>query len=187
MIHSDYLTEESMQQLQKAFAADTKFPSVVCQDFFEASFYQKLKKALMQLQFERVEHPGEHCYGGGDIPPPVKNILKNKELLGFLEGLLKKKIQHLSWRGYSFGWKDYWLLEKVKATGIDIIVDLSDGWNENAGGLVVYRDAEGNFRKIPASGNLLAVMVKKKGVQRYLQYINHYAGKQHRYLLLSRI
>lgn len=186
LIHPDYLTEESMQQLRKEFAADTKFPSVACKDFLVAASYHELQKHMQRLKFQREERPGSHCFGQADVSPSVKKLLVSTELLEFLERLLGVNVQRVSWRAHAFQWKDYWLLpEKTEAAGVDIVMDISKGWNEDAGGLLVYRDAAGNFRKLPALGNMLAIVERKTGVQRYVQYLNCYAGKNKRNFLLG--
>lgn len=188
LIHPEYLTEESEQQLRRAFLADKEFPSVACKDFLDAAPYRELQKHMQRLRFQREEQPGGHCFGKAALPAALREILESKEVLGFLESLLNKKIKKIAWNAYCFQWKDYWLLpEQSEPAAHEVLFDLSGEWREDASGLIVLRDAHGNFLKLPAGGNIVAVVERKKGLRRYVQYVNHYAGKQKRYLILGKI
>ena len=77
--------------------------------------------------------------------------------------------------------------EIVEKPGIDAIIDFADGWRHEAGGSVVYVDGTGDFFKIPPSGNTLTLIERKKGAQKFVQYLNHYSNGKKRYFILGNI
>ena len=88
-----------------------------------------------------------------------------------------------------FSWKDYIILhdENKEKLGIDIIVDCTEDWNEKAGGNVVYVDGKGNYSKIPVKENTLTIVKRHHHEQKFVQYVNHYAGPKKRYLVVGKL
>lgn len=88
-----------------------------------------------------------------------------------------------------FSWKDYIVLsdETVEPASIDLIIDLTDDWPEGAGGEVIYRDRDGNYFPLQIASNMLVLVERKRAIQKFVKYVNHYAGNKRRILLMGKI
>ena len=68
---------------------------------------------------------------------------------------------------------------------VDIIIDFTQEWDGSYGGAVVYADGSGEFHKIVIAENTLTITQRKEGVQKFVQYVNHFSGKKNRVLFLG--
>ena len=107
-------------------------------------------------------------------------IMNTKHLEDFVSKIINNKIK-IKGSIYKFRWKDYTLVHRQKA-GYDVIIDFTDAWDERYGGLVFYKDQDGNNNKLLPKPNTL-IVVKRKRVQRFFKYVNNLAGKKERIML----
>ncbi len=179
-VNSLYLKEETKQKIRKSFLHG-EFPAVILKDFFSKKFYEELQKKVSSLNFRKDNVVLHHSYAVGNFKLP------SKECTDFLSFATKKKIEEVYGTAYLLTWKDYMILNDkyLEKPGIDIILDLTDNWNAEWGGVVTFTDGRGTVYPIPPAANSLAVVERKKGLQKYIQYSNHYGKEKKRLLLIA--
>jgi hypothetical protein len=189
MVNLQYLNEGTIIQVRQAFRANKDLPSITLQKFFSDIGYQKLSKAVSKSAFRKNVDKMHYSYGVAKLPNELKATLNDPTVKKYLSVLLDKDIKKIGGTLCEFGWKDYTLLhdEKVEKQGIDIIIDFTEEWDENAGGKIVYVDGTWDSRNIPSSPNTLSLTIRKEGVSKFIQYCNHYARKNKRVLFLGSI
>mgnify|MGYP001566330714 FL=1 len=84
-------------------------------------------------------------------------------------------------------WKDYMILNDryVENRGIDLVIDLSEDWDDEWGGVVTYTDGSGTVYPLSLKANSVAVVERKKGMHKYIQYVNHYGKDKKRVFLIA--
>lgn len=181
-INPAYLKEETKKKVRKSFL-HSDFPAVILKDFFSKDYYQQLQKNISSLNFKKDLVVLHHSYA-------VSNFkIVSKELLDFLSFVTKKKIDELIFTVYLLTWKDYMILNDkyLEKLGIDVVIDMTDGWNPDWSGVITYTDGRGTVYPLPPVGNSLVVVERKKGLQKYVQYVNHYGKEKKRLLLVVSI
>lgn len=189
MINQSYLQKQIQEKIRAEFYTPAEFPSVLLFQFFKKEFYLKLREQVARAHFTTNVEKLTYSYSRADCPVLLTKFLQSQEFCQFLSSIIRKPVQGIEAHFYSFTWKDYTILSDtaLEQPGIDLVLDFTADWNENAGGAVVYKDEQGNFISIPIAPNLLTLVERKPSVQKYVQYINHYAQKHKRYLLLGKI
>ncbi|MEK6950383.1 MAG: hypothetical protein AABX13_01530 [Nanoarchaeota archaeon] len=193
MINKTYRQTSTLEKIRKEFQLPREFPSVLLFHFFDREFYLKLREQVARSYFTKEVERTTHSYALADGPALLTKFFNSQgflDLLSTISGTLVPKIEQKTETGlYSFSWKDYTILSDTawEEPGIDIILDFTAAWEERAGGAIVYKDEQGNFISVPIAPNLLAIVERKPGVQRYVQYVNHYAGKKKRYLFVGTV
>ena len=179
-VNPAYLKEENKQKIRKSFLHG-EFPAVILKDFFSREFYEELQKKVSSLNFKRDVVVLHHSYALSSI-----NI-SSKELYEFVSFVTKKKIDELQFRAYLLTWKDYMILNDkyLEKPGIDMVIDLNDDWNAQWGGIVTYTDGKGTAYPLSPTANSLAIVERKKGLQKYFQYVNHHGKEKKRLLLIA--
>ncbi len=187
-INPAYFKDENIRKIQQMFASNPTVPSIVLHDFFQKECYEGVKQGVEQARFQKVRHPILYSYQEA-TPSFVNEGLNTKEIIDFLQKILNRKIKKIIGTVQCFGWKDYTILndEVVEKPGIDVFFCVSDDWDESAGGNVVYVDGTGEYTKTLLTGNMLMIVERKKGVQKFVQYVNHHAQKQKLYLIRATI
>ncbi|MDO8510651.1 MAG: hypothetical protein Q7S55_00640 [Nanoarchaeota archaeon] len=181
-INQVYLKEDTRQKVRKSFLHG-EFPAVILKDFFSTEFYSQLTKKVSALDFKKEQVVVHHSYAVS------KSQLSSKELTDFISFVTKKKIDELHFTAYLLTWKDYQILNDryLEKPGIDIVIDLTDGWNPECGGVVTFTDGRGTVYPLAPAGNSLAMVERKKGLQKYVQYLNHHAKDKKRLFLIASI
>ncbi len=181
-VNSAYLKEKNKQKIRKSFLHG-EFPAVILKDFFSKEFYVEWQKKASSLNFKRDAVILHHSYALSNIK------LASPELLNFLSFVTKKKIDELNFTACLLAWKDYQILNDkyLEKTGVDVIIDLTDEWNAEWGGAVTFTDGKGTVYPISAEGNALVIVERKKGLQKYIQYLNHYGKDRKRIFLIGSI
>lgn len=181
-INPAYLKEEMKNKVRKSFL-HSDFPAVILKDFFSKDYYQQLQKNVSSLNFKKDIVVLHHSYA-------VSNFkIGSKELLDFLSFVTKKNIDDLEFTAFLVTWKDYMILNDkyLEKPGIDVVIDVTDGWNPECGGVVTFTDGRGTVYPLNPAGNSLAVVERKKGLQKYFQYLNHHAKDKKRLILIASI
>ncbi|MBI2581817.1 hypothetical protein HYV87_01650 [Candidatus Woesearchaeota archaeon] len=181
-LNHGYLKEETKQKVRKSFF-HSDFPAILLNDFFDQGFYTELKKKILSLNFKRDAVILHHSYAISSYK------ITSKEFCDFISFITKKKIDEITFSAYLLTWKDYMILNDkyLQKPGIDVIIDLTDNWNAELGGVVTFTDGKGTVYPITPTENSLAIVERKKNLQKYIQYINHYAKDKKRLLLIASI
>ena len=186
-INPAYFKEENIRKIQQMFSNNSAVPSIVLHQFFDKAFYEQLKKEMRHTQFKRARHLILYSYQKAPLPKKMKTVLDSKVFVSFIARILNKKIGRIEATAQCFSWKDYTILndEAIEKPGIDLIIGFSDDWNEQAGGTAVYVDGTGEYTKTPVKGNMLVIVKRKQGVQKFVQYLNHYAHEKQLLLVIG--
>lgn len=160
---------------------------VILNDLFTEKSLLKLKSEVNKLKFKRDFELPHHSYNSAELNINSKKLSNSKELLKFLSKVANKKIKNLKFKALKLTWKDYQILNDkyLEKLGIDMIIDLTEKWDAKWGGLVTYTDGWGNYMQVPNFYNSLAIIRRKKGTNRFIQYINHYARNKERIFLIG--
>ncbi len=189
MVNPQYLSGSTIAQVKHAFHANRELPSITLQKFFSEGEYKTLSKVVSKTKWEKAKDRMHYNHSVAPLPTELKKMLDNTMMKRCISAVLGREIKKIEGKLCMFGWKDYTLLydEAVEKPGIDLIIDFTPQWGENAGGKIVYADGTGDSRNIPSSPNTLSVTIRKEGVQKFVQYCNHYAGKKKRILFLGTV
>ncbi len=189
MVNPQYLSSGTLAQARQAFLANTELPSITLQKFFSEKEYVQLSRAVSKASFKKNADKMHCSYSRAHMPPELKAALSDAAMKKCISTILKKEIKKIDGSVCQFQWKDYTLLndETMEKPGIDIIIDFTAHWEGAAGGKIAYVDGTGDSTTIHASPNTLSITLRKEGVQKFVQYCNHYAGKQKRLLFLGMI
>ena len=190
VINKDYLQEGTIKNIKKQFELNKNIPSVHLHQFLEKKFYMKVKKELQQESWKRLTDILAYSYENARISPSLAKLFHDPAFLKFLSFILCKKARRVDASCYSFGWKDYTVLHDLgkEKAGFDIVLDFSDTWDSLWDGSLVYTESKGEGLIVPASGNsLLLVQRKNIHIRKFLKYVNHYAGKNKRVLVMGKI
>ncbi len=185
MIDNQYLEKKNIQQIRKSFHLQKELPSVTLHSFLEKDSYEQLQKKILKLPFQHQHQWASHSYSAASLTPETEKTLQ--AVAEFIHNLLPQKHSSAPFHASLFTWKDYTILsdESREKPGTDIILDLTDDWQDGAGGAMVYRIKEDNY-VIPVRGNSLTIVQRKSSAQRFVQYVNHYGEGKKRVFLLKR-
>ncbi len=185
IINPQYLKKESIEQLQKTWNKPTTFTHILLTRIFTPEAYKEKKRQLQELKFHRNTRPDSHSYAS--VKSSNLHILDNKEFLQFISQITGKEVKKISGEAYYFSWKDYILLSKrLEKKGTDILLDFTKNWQEEWGGATIYKDSKGKYLKLIPSQNTLMIL-ERKNIQRYFQYVNNLAKGEKRYVILGKI
>lgn len=179
-LNPTYLKEETLQKVRKSFQ-HSAFPAVILQHFFSKEYYPELRKKVLSLQFRNDKVVIHHSYASAQFK------LSLQDLDHSLAAITKKKIEEIIFTAHLMSWKDYMILNDryVEKTGIDLIIDLSEDWNDEWGGVISYTDGSGTVYPLSLKPNSAALVERKKGMHKYIQYVNHYGKGKKRIFLIA--
>lgn len=166
---------QQKDQIKKELRKKSSVPSIQLFDLLEEKEYRRFQQAVHHLPFRSEKKLLQYSYRTAAVPPR----LFPPEFLAFLQQVLGKKPRQ--WTAYKLSWKEYRLLhdKSVEKPGTDVLLDLTEHWPEKAGGAVIYSDTQGDAYPLAVQKNVLSIVVRKKGVQKFFQYVNHYGkGKE---------
>ena len=176
MINQIYL--EKIEEIKNAFKANKDFPSIQLHNFLTG--FEEMKNKITRLKFQKEINLLHHRLSRAEIE---LELLKFAE---FLSKTLNKKIKKTKFTAYKLEWKEFMILndDYVEKPGIDVIIDLTENWNQEAGGQIVYTSGSGESHTIPVLKNSLTIVERKKGVQKFFKYINNLAKNNERLFLI---
>lgn len=166
--------------IKTAFWKDASLPSVQLGGFLSKTASLALRREIAKLSFSRDDDPINHCYEKAPVPPTLKTLFSSEEFLAFMSFIIEKKARGIDVGIFRFDAGDYALRheEGAQEPRFDIVFDI-EGLAAGAGGSVVFVDGSGSYHAIAPSPNALTIVKRKRGVQRFVQYHNHYATGRH--------
>lgn len=185
-MNAAYLDSETMAQIHDAFCEDEKVPSVLLSDFLAVDFLPIVKKEIDSLSFTQDDAPLYHSCYVADPPRSLVDLFESPAFLAFVSGVIGKNVIGVKAKTYRFSSGHYTLIhgDIISDPGIDLVLDLTAGWDPDFGGSVVYVDGSGDYKAIPPASNSITLAERKADVQKFVQYVNHLATKK-RYLILG--
>lgn len=173
-----YLQEETLKQLQESFKQS--HPQILhLPHFLTMSCYESLLKEAERAQ-------GTHRriadrYARTEISS-FKDVffIESQEFLNWLSLITGKKIKKVTHKIYQYTHKDYVLLHDSETIGArcEFFILLMPHWDNRWGGHTVYVAQEQEPLVFPLEGNSFSIINKEKDRHKFIQYINHYVGKE---------
>ena len=189
MINNSYLNEQTIKKIKELFLSNKDFPSIKLQNFFDKVFYDGIMKEILNSKYKKAVKPMQYSYSTSKTPKILNKFLNSVTLKNFISKIINKKIKRVNGSFYKLEWKDYTLLhdENTEKEGFDFILDFTNNWNQKTDGRIIYTDGKGNYNYILSLPNTLTIIHRKNGFQKFVQYINHYANNNKRYLFIGLI
>lgn len=188
MINKIYFKGENTARLKGIFLANERLPSIIMPDFLEKKDYAALENAVKRCKYKIEKEPMHFRYSASETPKIFSNMINSKGTSQLISRIINKKIKKIGGKLYNFGRKDYTLLndEKMEKPGFDIIIDFG-GWDGGFGGMITYSDGMGNSDALEPRPNTLTIVKRKKGMQKFVKYVNNEAGKRKRLFFMGSI
>lgn len=188
MINKIYLKIENTAKLRDIFLANERLPSIIMPDFLGKKDYAMLENAAKKCRYKTEKKPMHFNYSVSHMPKPLANLLKSDAMKQLVSKITDEKIKNIGGKLYSFGWKDYTLLndEKIEKPGYDLILDFGN-WDESFGGIVTYSDGMGNSDALKQAENMLIIIKRKKMMQKFVKYVNNKAGSRKRLFFMGNL
>jgi len=166
--------------IKTAFWKDASLPSVQLGGFLSKTASLALRREIAKLSFSRDDDPINHCYAKAPLPPKLKTLFSSAKVLDFMSFIIRKKVRRIDAKMFRFDAGDYALRheEGAQESRFDIVFDI-EGLAAGAGGSVIFVDGSGLYHAIAPSTDALTIVKRKRGVQRFVQYHNHYAAGHH--------
>ncbi len=179
-INPIYVKEETITKLKQLFQTDKDIPHLQLHQFFTPNSFQLLQKQFLNQKYSSHKKPLLFSYSIGKSPHLID--------LSVLSSIIKQKISQIPFKSYQFQHKEYILRndKTKKSVGIDLIIDLTPHWSDSYGGVLSYTQGKHTII-LPSHPNSLTLIKKNQHTQKYLTYINHYAKKHKRTLLVASI
>ncbi|OGZ62814.1 MAG: hypothetical protein A2639_01960 [Candidatus Staskawiczbacteria bacterium RIFCSPHIGHO2_01_FULL_34_27] len=170
MINKIYLNN-----FEKIKATFQKEGSITFIDFFQEDFFKILQKDVETLNFKKEKDPTAYSYSQANY------LFRSKEFSKFVKKLSGRNLRRPI--AYLFEWKDYTILnDQIKSkTGVDIVFDLTEYWQPEWGGMIIYSDGEGKYIQITPNRNSLTI-IKRRG-RKFVKYLNN-KSQGRRYILM---
>lgn len=170
MLNKSY-TEENLSAA-KQFLEDNSYVQLQ-EAFSDESFLQSIR----DLDFTENKDIMHHCFMEAEfvVPAELKDMLA------------KFDVSVTSGKVFKLRWKDYSMISDADSAliGHEVIIDATPLWDENAGGAIVYIDAEGESIPIEATPNSVTI-IAAKNMHRFFQYVNHYGDGRDRVFVILR-
>lgn len=188
IINPYYAKKETISQLKKAFQQHKNIPEIQLQQFFTDIVYAQLQHEIHLLLWQSLEKPLYSHYASAEVSQVIKTIISNQNLLNLLIKIIDKKISIQDIKAYQLSWKNYSLLhDKLQEnTGFDLIIDFTEAWSEQAGGNIIYTNGINQSVTITPAKNAITLIERKKSVQKFFQYCNHYSkGRERKFIVIT--
>ncbi len=185
MVNPIYKKIETVQQLKHLFQQNTLLPSIQLHNFFTEQEYNKIKSLTASSQFQHQKNPLLCSYSAASIKKELSSFIQ--AIPQIVSSIVKKNISLQNFKLLQFQHKDYTLLhdKNIEPSGYDIILDLTEHWQPDYGGNLIYTNGQGQVFTITSKPNTLSIIKRTKHFQKYIEYINHYAEKNKRYILIG--
>lgn len=182
-INPVYLKEQMIKAIRQKLQTEGSVSVVTLADFLVEKEFKRLCLELSKLSYVSQKHPLQHSYSSTERSHMVQELVLSEKLGSFISKIIGKTPSLFQIR--RFGWKDYTILhDEAEALGeFEVFFDASSEWDVCAGGALMYVDGIGEYFKVPVCGNQLIIVRRSRGVQRFVQYVNHHAQNQWRYLV----
>ena len=174
MINPKILKQKVMAELGSGFRENNP-KGVQVQGFMDAECYRQALSEISSADFKKSEQRNTHSYF--EARPEALSFFSSKEFLSFASAVVGKKLTkaHCTLRIFLAG--SYTLLHDNPEKGVEFYFDLTQGWNNEAGGAIAYLTAGGEKLAIPPSPNTLIIAEAGRS---YVKYVNHLAGEEGR-------
>ena len=171
-INTLYMDREVLKKAREVYEHQNP-KNIRLEQFFQPAVFALLQKKIFSAAYRLHFDPKKWKYEGAKVEE-MQSFLAGgyfKNIVGAILGLKKFR---LSFEVRKFSPGSYTLLhdaEKEQA-GIDVIIDCSLLPRNNSG-CVKYLTIKEELLQLDPSPNTLSFVERKKGVMRYVKYVNH--------------
>ncbi len=189
MINKGYLSTEIVEKLSQEFYKNNALPSVTLMEFFERKEFDRMISEISAINFKVCRRRMEFSYKKSVLPESIKKVISNEFLKAYISSIIGKKIKKIEGEIRVFGWKDYTLIndKTIEKPSVELIIDFSVKMRNDCGGGIIYVDGTGEYSEILSSHNSITLLNRKKGIQKFVKYVNHLAGKDNKIYFIGRI
>ena len=183
MINPKLLKPKIMEELSGGFKENNP-KGVQVQGFMDLAAYKRFLAVVAKVKFKKSEVRDMHSFF--EAQSPALKFFSSREFLSFAAAVAGKKIAKAECSVRIFLSGCYTLMhdKAAAAKGMEFYFDLTPGWNNEAGGAIVYITAAGEKLAIPPSPNTLIIA---KAGRSYVKYVNHLAGEEGRLVVYGRL
>lgn len=181
-----YLQEDTVNQLHTSFHAQQPH-YLHLQQFLLPSKAKTLLHHLQQLHYTLRYKPDQYRYHQALPAPsckPFLHFLGSTALQRYLQRLTGKTVQRPStFESIACQHQDYTLLhDKQQALqGIQVVMDFTPQWNNDAGGYDVYQLPKHDPLVIHPANNALTLIEATPNLQHFTKYVNSLASTRKQY------
>ncbi len=188
-INGSYLSDDVAKKIRESFLSNNDLRLVKLRNFLSQRSCKNLAGEIRKARFRKESIPIFYSFSASAMTTEFKKFFSSKILPGFIQKIIGKRVKGIEAKICRFSWKDYTIIDDrtVEGAGFDFIFDLTDSWDENFGGSVVYVDGTGNSISIPHSLNSLAIVERADNIQKFVKYCNHYSKGRNRDLIIGKI
>ncbi len=186
-INTKYIKKDILHQIKEVFAQRDQFQNIRLQNIFSTEIFKQLKQEIQNIPLQNDINPLSHKRKCAKLPQNLTQKLQKSGLQTIFD-LFSLKPQEFT--VYEYEHRDYSILldtNQNNKTTFDIIIDLSDEWNEKWGGSYVFIDKQGEYIELDVLPNSITILKRKTGERFFTKYINHYAKKQKKLVLYTSI
>ena len=178
-----YLNPETLQQARASYEKSAH-GSLRLHSLLKPAVYHKIETKAMKMKGKQVKIPDRFSYSEVKMKE-LENFFSSREFISLISFIAGRKIKKAGISTKKFGHRNYTLLhdsEQMKP-GIDLFFDITPVWDLNWGGSLIYRDAKQELFRLPPLANSLTIVDRKKGMHRFVEYVNHKARKNSQVLV----
>lgn len=173
-----YLDTNTIPKMQEAFK-ESPLKSIRLNHFLNDRSYVKTEISVHKAKAKHAKIADRFSYSDVVIPKQVATFFTSKEFLRLISVITGKKLKRCELSIKKFGHRDYTLLHDSEALkpGLEFFFDINPVWNPAWGGSLVYRDAQEELFRLHPTANALTIVNRKKGMFRFLEYVNVKSGQ----------
>lgn len=188
MINSVYMGIDTITQLKSQYNSDSEFETVSLSQFLELDYLEEISKELSGLSFRRTNRPIMYRKMIANVPTILQDLYTSSGFKELFEEITGEVLNISSEELVQFGHTDYQILhdELLPPPGIDLILDLTEEWDDEQGGFITYTDGDGDFSTLTQRRGTLSIVNRNSTHHRFVKYVNHHAENSSRcYLILT--
>ena len=174
MINEVYLNSDIERQMRESYN-DNGF--IVISDFLKKGHYNEVKKLVKIFKFRKECAPNLFSYSE---TREKFDFFAGKKFLEFIGKIVGMRLTKVSCDIRKFTHRDYTLIhdaDSINSDRIEFFYFILNKWENDWGGMKYYfSHGEANFF-IPL-GNALCIVLRKKGTQSFVKYVNNLVGKK---------
>ena len=153
-------------------------------NFLEDKNLDKIKGLILNSKFNKIYDPLVESSSEVDMksitnPELIEFIeyFKSKEFIEYIEEIVDSDMNFIDAKIKIYEHRDFIILndERKNIDCLDIIFDISEGFEENMGGIYTYTTREEELLYLEPMYNTISIVDKPSDIMTYLKYINNKA------------
>jgi hypothetical protein len=144
-----------------------------------------LLENLEDVKGEKNKIANKYSYVELENVKELEEIFKSGDFCSFISKIVNKELRKVKVNVNKFGHRDYTLLHdnNLEVDRIEFIFMIGENWDESYGGQIVYKDEKEEGIVFSFEGNSFCLIDRKKGMGKFVKYVNHLSGKNSIYII----